>query len=355
MAKSPIAKKFGIKTGEPIYYARKKCPGVLVFAADHGLYQQYSDRLYELFLEYTDQIERFSVDECFLDMTYFIRKGETLLEKAKEINKRVEAELGFTVNVGVSTNKLLAKMASDFEKPNKVHTLFLEEIETKMWPLPIAELFMVGRKTLPKLERMHIRTIGDLAKYDKEVLAKEFGKHGKLMWEYANGIDNARVEYEQNDPKAIGNSITLPKDIDQISKLKEILLSLIEKITYRLRKHEMYATVVNVQLKTNEFKVVSHQKKIQIATNSTKEIYLMAAELLEELYQGQPIRLIGARVDGLCKEKERQLSIFDKAQDQKQKNLDQVLDRLKDRYGYTTITRAGEMNLKNIFDHEQKN
>lgn len=181
-----IAKRYGIKTGETIYQARKKCPGLKVYlGCDYKIYKEYSNRLYRILLEYTDKIERYSIDECFMDMTEYLMK-DTLINKANELSKRIKNELGFTVNIGVAHNKLLAKMASDFEKPDKVHTLFEDELEKKMWCLPVSELFMLGRKTVPKLEHMGIKTIGDLAKFDKEKLAKTFGKHGVLMWEYAN-------------------------------------------------------------------------------------------------------------------------------------------------------------------------
>ena len=195
LAKSMKAKECGIRTAETIYQARIKCPGVQIFPSHYPTYKKYSEQLYHLLLEYTDKIERFSIDECFLDMTQYLMK-DTLLNKAKEINKRVREELGFTVNVGVAHNKLLAKMASDFTKPDKVHTLFENEIPTKMWPLPISELFMLGKKTVPKLYNMHIKTIKDLANSDKKILEKKFGKHGIQMWEYANGIDHAEVKYK---------------------------------------------------------------------------------------------------------------------------------------------------------------
>ena len=181
-----LAKKCGVRTGETIYSARKKCPNLKIYSGcEYRVYREYSNKLYNMLLEYTDKIERFSIDECFLDMTEYLM-NDTLLNKAYEIKNRVKEEFGFTVNVGVAHNKLLAKMASDFTKPDKVHTLFENEIEKKMWTLPVSELFMLGRKTVPKLERMHIKTIGDLAKYDKEKLIKTFGKHGNMMWEYAN-------------------------------------------------------------------------------------------------------------------------------------------------------------------------
>ena len=179
------AKEFGIRTAETIYQAKLKCPSVQIFPSDFKVYREYSNKLYNLLLQYTDKIERFSIDECFLDMTEYLMK-DTLENKAKEINRRVKEELGFTVNIGVAHNKLLAKMASDFEKPDKIHTLYESEIPYKMWKLPVSELFMLGRKTVPKLEKMGIKTIGDLARYDKNELIKKFGKHGSLMWEYSN-------------------------------------------------------------------------------------------------------------------------------------------------------------------------
>ena len=272
LAKSNLAKQFGIKTGEPIFFARKKCPNLQVFQGNFKIYYKYSNALYNILLEYTDKIERFSIDECFLDMTEYIPKGKRLIDIAYEIKDRVKEQLGFSVNVGVADCKVLAKMASDFEKPDKVHTLFNEEIEQKMWKLPIGDLFLVGKKSEIKLQRMGIKTIGDLAKQDEKIMIKSFGKYGKQIWEYANGIDLSEVNYEQEKPKGIGNSTTLPYDYVDIEKLEEVLIALVEQVAYRLRKHEMLAYVVNVQIKTNEFKVFSHQRKLDAPTDSTKII-----------------------------------------------------------------------------------
>ena len=355
LAKSNIAKQFGIQTGEPIYFARKKCPNLQVFQGNFKTYYKYSDALYNLFLEYTEKIERFSIDECFLDMTDYIPKGRNLIDIAYEINKRVKEEFGFTVNIGISENKLLAKMASDFEKPDKVHTLWREEIENKMWKLPISELFMVGRKSIPKLQKMGIKTIGDLAKKDEKELIKAFGKYGKMIWEYSNGIDLSEVNYKQEKPKGIGNSITLPYDYINIEKLEEVLLALVEQVTYRLRHHELLANVVNVQIKTNEFKVLSHQRKLDFPTDSTKIIQEMAKKLLKEIYNNVPIRLIGVRVDQLVEKEQMQISLFENTENEKQKKIDSVVDKIKEKYGYETITRAGKMNVdKNIKLKEDK-
>lgn len=345
LAKSNIAKQFGIQTGEPIYFARKKCPQISIYQSDFKVYYKYSNALYNLLLEYTDKIERFSIDECFIDVTGYLPKNKTLIETAYEIGKRVKEELGFTVNIGVSSNKLLAKMASDFQKPDKVHTLFKEEIEQKMWNLPVSELFMVGRKSLPKLQKMGIKTIGDLAKQDEKQIIKIFGKYGKMIWEYANGIDAEEVNSEAEKPKGVGNSITLPYDYTDINKLEEVLIALADQVSYRLRTYNMLGTVVNVQIKTNEFKTFSHQKKLDVATDSTKVILEQAKKLLETLYKGTPIRLIGLRVDGLVEKDEVQISLFDVKENEKQEKLDKVLDNLKQKYGYDKITRAGKMNL----------
>ena len=253
LAKSMKAKVCGISTGETLYQARLKCKDLKVYSPlDYSKYKEYSNKLYNLLLNYTDKIERYSIDECFLDMTEYLM-NDTLLNKAIEINKRAELELGFTVNVGVANNKLLAKMASDFAKPNKVHTLYKNEIPIKMWNLPVKDLFMLGRKTVPKLNNMGIKTIGDLAKTDSN--------------------------------KCIGNSVTLPQDINNEEKLKEVLLALAEQVTKRLRKYNLLARTVNIQLRNKNFEECSHQGKLNLATCSTKEVYSKAKQLFEEMYK----------------------------------------------------------------------
>ncbi len=351
LAKSPIAKKFGVVTGEPIYFARKKCNKLEVFPVNFEVFNKYSNDLFMLLSQYTDKIERFSIDECFLDLTHFLN-GRKLIDVAYEINKRVENELNFTVNVGVSSNKLLAKMASDFEKPNKVHTLYEDEIEDKMWPLPVSDLFMIGRKTVPKLYNLGIKTIGDLAKTDKDFLVKRFGKFGIMMWDYANGIDESEVREKIEDPKSIGNSVTLPADVTNIEQIEKIVVALCEQVSFRLRKHRLIAKTVNVQLRTKDFKDYSHQKQLKFETSSTKEIIETSKEILAEMYNGEPIRLIGVRVDNLESKDEVQLSIF--SNNEKQDKIDKVLDNLKNKYGYNSITRAGKLEVENIVKGKEK-
>ena len=348
LAKSMKAKECGVCTAETIYQAKMKCPNLKIFPPNHKIYREYSNKLYNLLLEYTDKIERFSIDECFLDMTNYLM-NDTLLNKAKIISKRVKEELGFTVNIGVANNKLLAKMASDFTKPDKIHTLYKEEIPLKMWKLPISELFMLGKKTVPKLYNMGIRTIGDLAKTDKNILNKKFGKHGSLMWEYANGIDNSEVKYKEGKPKGVGNSVTLPEDVREIEQIEKILLALAENVSYRLRQYNMVANTVNIQLRTKNFEDMSHQKKLMEPSSNTKEIYKTGKELLKELYRpGTPIRLVGLRVNNLVEKDQVQISFFDNEENKKQDKLDKVVDDLKEKYGYNLITRAGKMDINKI-------
>ncbi len=340
LAKSPLAKSCGIVTGETLYQARLKCPNLEVFPPIFNVYKECSNALVNLLSEYTDKIERFSIDECFLDMTEFLL-NRNLIDIANEISKRVKEELGFTVNVGVAHNKLLAKMASDFEKPDKVHTLFENEITRKMWPLPTSDLFMLGKKTVPVLYNMGIKTIGDLAKSDSKLIQKRFGKFGKMMWEYANGIDDSPVNYMREKPKSIGNSTTLPIDVTNIEKLYEVLFKLTETVTYRLRKEKLIASTVNIQIRTNKFEDSSHQGKLLTPTSSTIEIYEKAKELLNESYKkGVYVRLLGVRVDNLTSSDEKQFTFFEDNTIKKHEKIDEVLDKVKDKYGFDSVTRG---------------
>lgn len=344
LAKSQLAKSCGIITGETLYQARLKCPNLEVFPPIFSVYKEYSNALVKLLSEYTDKIERFSIDECFLDMTDFLL-NRNLLDIANEISKRVKEELGFTVNIGVAHNKLLAKMASDFEKPDKVHTLFEDEISKKMWSLPTSDLFMLGKKTVPVLYNMGIKTIGDLAKSDQNLIQKRFGKFGKMMWEYANGIDNSPVNYINEKPKSIGNSTTLPIDVTNIEKLYEVLFKLTETVTYRLRREKLIASTVSVQIRTNKFEDSSHQGKLLTPTSSTIEIYKKAKELLKESYRnGTYVRLIGVRVDNLTSNDEKQFTLFEDRKTKKHEKIDEVLDKVKDKYGFNSVTRGRGLN-----------
>lgn len=346
LAKSNIAKQFGIKTGETIYQAKKKCPQIRIFPTKHDLYSKYSNELFNLLSTYTNKIERFSIDECFIDFSDIIKSRQDFLKLAQEISEKIKKELSFTVNIGLSDNKILAKMASDFEKPDKIHTLYKEEIKAKIWNLPIEELFMVGKKSAVKLRSIGINKIGDLATTNKKIITKRLGKFGAMIWDYANGTNNDEVVYEEEIPKSIGNSVTLPKDITNINELNKILLALSEKVGYRVRKHNLKGYTVGVQIKTNEFVTYSHQKKLNKPTANTQEIYNIAKELLENLFNNQPVRLIGVRLDNLTDNEFSQISMFEEPiKRKKNSKLDNVLDSIKDKYGYDSITLGSIMNI----------
>lgn len=244
LAKSPLAKKAGIKTGEPVAHAIRKCPEIKIFPPNHKMYNEYSARLMEFLMNYTPDIEQVSVDECYMDFTGIAHKYHSPLVAAFEIKDAVYKQFGFTVNIGISVNHLLAKMASDFEKPNKVHTLFPEEIPVKMWPLPVSELYMAGRSSVEVLHKLEIRTIGELAKADPELLELHLKSHGRTLWEFANGIDGSKVLRDHVENKGIGNSTTLPKDATTEEEATEVLLWLAETVGGRLRAEGQKAGMV---------------------------------------------------------------------------------------------------------------
>jgi len=281
-----------------------------------------------------------------MDMTGCLLNYGNVEEVVKEISERVYTELKFTVNCGIAYNKLLAKMASDFEKPNRIHTLYEHEIEAKLWKLPVGELFMVGKKSVDKLHAMRIQTIGDLAKTDKKLIIKKFGKTGSMMHDYANGIDFSEVISKRPKPKGVGNEITFSQDLSDYNKICEHLLPLAEQTMYRLRKEKMSATVVAVKIKTKDFQILTKQRKLHAPTDSTKEVHEVAKELLKEVLKNYSIRLVGVRVDGLVDNNEIQLSLFDADTRNKQHKLDNAVDKIKDKFGYKSISRASEINVK---------
>ena len=359
LAKSVPAKKYGIRTGEPVANAFRKCPNLVTAPPDHKLYHQYSERLMVFLRSYTDQIEQVSVDECYMDFTEIAGNYSSPVEGAMEIKNEVYRRFGFTVNVGISSNKLLAKMASDFEKPNKVHTLFPEEIPVKMWPLPVRELFMAGRSSVETLNKLEIHTIGDLANTDPAILELHLKSHGRKLWEFANGMDESRVEKEKAEAKGIGNSVTLPKDVETEEEAGRILNELAESVSRRLRNAGQKAGMLSVEIKYHTFTSVSHQKQVEQAINQKKDIYMAAMQLFRELWNGEPIRLLGIRSSKLVEESEpQQLSIFDipvKSEEEirrekKIARLDAALDKVRKKYGKEIVqkgqTSAGGVDKK---------
>ena len=311
LAKSPIAKKYGIKTAETIYSARKKCANLKIFPPEHDYYGASSKKLFNYLSKFSPNMEQISVDECFLDMSNTNYLYDNLIDLAYQIKEEVKKQFGITVNIGIGNNKLCAKMASDFEKPDKVHTLFEDEIKSKMWPLPVGELFMVGRKSAEKLEVLGIKTIGELATTDQNFLKKHFKSLGITMWEYANGIDNSKVINEYDSNKCISVSETFETDVENVNRLKKTLLEQTEKASKLLRKQGYYATTVAVTIKTFDFRNFSKQVKLNNATDITNEIYQAIEKLFDNFWDGTKVRNIGIRLSNFTNTCDRQLSLFE--------------------------------------------
>lgn len=360
LAKSGPAKAFGIKTGEPIVHALQKCPELVTAPPDHELYHRCSQRLMEFLHTLTPDIEQVSIDECYLDFTGIAHRYASPVDAAVQIKNTIRDTFGFTVNVGISSNKLLAKMASDFEKPDKVHTLFPEEIPTKMWPLPVGELFMAGKSSVQTLKKLGIRTIGELAAADPDLISLHLKSHGKLLWEYANGQDDTPVSPEPTEAKGIGNSTTLSKDVTSEEEAQLVLHSLAEKVSGRLREVHQRAGNVCIEIKYSDFRTVSRQMTCSIPTNTTETIYRTACHLFHLLWNQEPVRLLGIRTAKLESETEPvQMSLFDmtlpdttqqsankdvpRISEKKQQQLDAALDNIRKRYGKDAITRGSQI------------
>lgn len=361
LAKSVPAKKYGITTGEPIVNAMRKCPNLTIEAPDHDLYHQRSHELMEYLSQVCPDIEQVSVDECYMDYSTISHRYPSPLEAAHFIKKQVKERFGFTVNIGISDRKALAKMASDFQKPDKVHTLFSYEIKEKLWPLPVSSLFMCGKSSVQTLNKLEIKTIGDLANADRNILAAHLKSHGVTLWEYANGIDISTVASVPAEVKGIGNSTTLSKDVSDRKEACKTLLWLAESVGKRLREAGQLAGMVSVEIKYSSFRGVSHQTTLEFPSDTTQFLYETACNLFDELWDGSPIRLLGLRTSKLCDSSQpSQMSLFDlpvittsadssaasgsKAHaapsHQKLAALDKSLDSIRRKYGDNAVIRG---------------
>ena len=303
LAKSIPAKAYGIRTGEPVTDALKKCPELKSFSPDFKLYKKYSRAFIEILKKYAPVVEQVSIDEAYLDMSGLHYFYKNVTEAAELIQKEIRETLKFTVNIGISNCKVLAKMASDFEKPDKIHTLFPSEIADKMWPLPVRELFFTGAAAAARLNSLGIRTIGDLANSDPTFIKSHLKSHGEVLWRYANGIDDSPVKEERDQAKGYGNSTTLSKDVTEYEEAAKILLQLSETVARRLRIDKIYAQTIDVEIKDYQFRKRSHQKVLDYSTNTTDDLYRISCQLFKELWDGTPIRLLGVRCTKLTEEK----------------------------------------------------
>ena len=350
LAKSIQAKKYGIKTGETILEARRKCPNLVLVPPNYSLYEKCSAAFMNILREYSDTVEQYSIDEAFVDMTNTCHLFGSPEEVAVKIKDRFRDELGFTVNVGISSNKLLAKMASDFKKPDMVHTLYPEEIQEKMWPLPVSDLFFVGSATTKKLFSVGIRTIGELAAADPIWLKSILKKQGEVIWSFANGIDLSPVLSQPPANKGYGNSTTTPYDVTDIDTANKVLLALAETVGSRLRADNVKIEVVSVSIRYSDLSYVSHQKVLQASTNLTWEIYQAACDLFKELWNKNPIRHLGIHTGRVQNDDFfRQIELFDKKDYEKLEKLDKTVDALRKRYGADSVMRASF--LEQPIDH----
>ena len=344
LAKSGPAKKYGIQTGEPLFLALEKCPELKIVEPDYSLYVECSRHFVEVLRQFSPVVEQYSIDEAWVDMTGTARLFGPPVLAADALRRRVLEELGFTVNVGISSNKLLAKMAGDFEKPNKVHTLFPEEVPSKMWPLPVRRLFLVGPATERKLRLLGIYTIGDLARADVHLLRRKLGKHGETIWHYANGRNADLVTPEPAEAKGFGNSVTTAKDVTSTEEAHQVLLSLMETAAMRMRREGKYGSCVTVQLRTSEFEQFSHQSKLNCATNITRELYRECARVFDEMWDRKtPLRQLGVQITELSDRPYQQYDLFSgmsPRQYERKMKLDETVDALRDRFGEDVLRRA---------------
>lgn len=340
--KSIPAKKYGIVTGEPVANALRKCPDLIVVKPNFELYKKMSHEFKSILNEYTPLMQSFSIDEVFMDMSGMELLYPDPIKLAHEMKNRIRDELGFTVNVGIGRNKLCAKMASDFEKPDKVHTLFPDEIADKMWPLPVGELFGCGESTAKKLIEMHIKTIGELAGTSESLLLNVFGeKSAHYLHNAANGIDDSPVINEEREAKSYSVENTTEDDVTDFETASHILLAEADIVGGRLRADEVKAFTITVIFRTGDMKRHSHGRKMENSTDITSEIYDTAVMLMKESWKGEPLRLIGLSASDIDKDGFQQMSLFGEEEKEKQKNLDKALDKIRSKYGNDSVMRAG--------------
>ena len=326
-AKSIPAKKYGVKTGEPVVKALKKCPDLVLVSSDFDYYRDCSRKFIRILKEYSPEVEQVSIDEAYMDMGQLRQASyQEICGQAALIRQRIAGELGFTVNIGISTNRLLAKMASDFQKPDRTHTLFPEEVKGKMWPLPVEELHGCGQATAMRLRQLGLNTIGEVAAADLALLQSQLGKKsGDYIHRSANGISSSRINSQKREAKSYSNETTLSEDISLINyeqKTPEILGRLAKKVAGRLQKDKVSAFTITVSAKTEDFCRHSRQMTLEVSTNREEEIFHHAVILLDQLLRGEKglltaghkVRLIGVGSSNLDKSGYRQMNLFDWAE-----------------------------------------
>lgn len=343
LAKNMLAKQRGVQTAEPIWQAMRKCPNLQLVPPHHERYAQYSALAKKIYCDYTDRVEAFSLDECWLDVYGSQRLFGTGREIAEKIRARVKDELGLTVSVGVSFNKVFAKLGSDYKKPDAVTEFGREEMESIIWKLPAGELLMVGPTTRSTLHKYGINTIGDIAKMEFTVMRQLLGRTGETLWKYANGLDDSPVHSvdAHEDPKSIGSSTTLPRDITTDKDVRETLYGLSETVAARLRRSGLKTGEVQITIRSAEFQEVQRQRQLAAAVCDSRSIYQAAWELYRRENKRWAVRLLGVRAGRLVPAGESQVSFFEDSDGLKRREqLENAVDRVRAKYGSGSISRA---------------
>ena len=339
------ARSYGVKTTMVLHEALKLCPKLILVPPDHQFYGQKSEEVMDLLSNYTPILEQNSIDEAWLDMTGSEGLFGKPVDAAKRIMNEIKDRLGLWCSIGIAENKFLAKMAAEMKKPLGITELWKHDIPTKFWPLPVKEMYGIGRKTAEKLNRMGIQTIGELARSDINLIVKTFGKGGNEIYQHAHGIDDSPVLARMaDDMQSIGRSTTLPEDISDIEKAKLVLMELADDIGMTARRHGKKGRTVHITLKYSDFHVITRQTTVP-ATCTTKEIYQAGCSLLEQNWnRSHPVRLIGISLSGFHEDSSGQLSLFDQIEDNvksdKHERIDKAMDEIRNKHGSEIITFA---------------
>ena len=339
LAKSDAAKKCGVKTGEAIWMARKKCPDLLVVPPCGEKYVRFSHMMRDIYGEYSDRVEPFGLDESWLDIS-----GRDGLEIASRLRKRAKKELGITLSVGVSFNKVFAKLGSDMHKPDATTVISPENYREKIWPLPASDLLFIGRATMGRLYAFGLRTIGDIVRSDPETLRTVFGKNGETLYGYAAGKDDSPVMPvdQHDDIKSVGNSTTPAFDIGDYEDARRVLYLLCDSVAERMRKKQVRCRTVTLWVRDTELNSATHQMKLRRPTDLSAALIEASLQLLRESWDGQrPLRSLGVQgCDLLEKEKCDQLSIFQEQKARRQAILEQTVDQVHARFGADALYRG---------------
>ncbi len=355
LAKNELAKAFGISTAETIGSALKKCPGLVIVPPHHDVYEEFSERVNKIYTDYTDLVEKFGIDESWLDVTGSLNLFGNGTQIADILRKRVKDEIGITISVGVSFNKIFAKLGSDLKKPDATTEISKENYKEKIYHLPADMLLYVGKSTCSGLKAMGINTIGDIALANKELLTERFGKHGALLSDYANGLSDTPVAsyYEERQVKSVGNGLTFPKDLVTEDEIRTAIYSLTETVAERLRLKNLKCETLQITIRDFDFDTVTRQKSV-FPTNSVHNI---AGECISLFYSGRinkkPVRMLTVTALSLVNEdSDFQISLFDTEDTKKHEKVDHAMDLIKQKYGKNSVFRAGTMN--NIQNKDKK-